>query len=89
MNGFRDTSKVLKLRKRYVIAGMSLSFLVGAVSFPVANAATQYVTIQQRNKDLTDVAKQMVALQRRISNLEFCIRNLRVSKYSSFGNVEC
>lgn len=89
MNKFNYKLKNFKIGKGVLALGMTLSFLIGAGLFPAANAAAQYVTMQQRNKDLTDIARQTLALQRRISDLEFCIRNLRVSKYSSFGEVEC
>jgi len=89
MNKSRKEYKLFKVRKRTLALGMTISFVVGVASFPVANAATQYVTMQQRKKDLTDIAKQIVLLQGRISYLESCIRDLRVNKYSSFGDVEC
>jgi hypothetical protein len=80
--------KWMAARKRSLI-GFVLAFMLGGISTPIANSAAQYVTMQQRNKDLRDIANQFVRLQSRVTTLEICIDNLRVNKYDNFGLVNC
>ncbi len=75
-------------RKKLAVV-VSAILLLSGIAYPAANAASAYVTTAQREKDLKDIAKELVRLQGRVKYLESCVQNLQVDKFSSFSRVIC
>jgi conjugal transfer/entry exclusion protein len=80
---------VISIRnKGFAVVAVAI-MIVGVLSIPVANGAAKYVTMSQREKDLRDIANELVRLQGRVKYLENCVKNLQVDNFSSFSRVIC
>jgi hypothetical protein len=65
-----------KLFKNLPVYVLSAALLVSSVIYSnEASSAPQYVTLQKYNKDIRQIATEVVKLQYRVNELESCLSN--------------